>query len=73
MEISCLYSSYSGKDLSIRAIFLMLAKGFHTAAEDIGANGKFVVYSGTENYPLSNQTEAIGLMDFLHLLEKGAN
>lgn len=47
--------------------------GFHTAAEDIGANRKFVVYGGTENYPLSNQTEAIGLMEFLHLLERGDN
>lgn len=48
------------------------AKGFHTAAQDIGANRKFVVYGGTESYPLSNQTEANGLIDFLHLLEKVA-
>jgi predicted AAA+ superfamily ATPase len=47
------------------------AAGFHTAAEDIKANRKFVVYGGVERYPLSKQTEAIGLIEFLELVEKG--
>ena len=44
--------------------------GFHTASEDIGTSRKFVVYGGTERFPLSGETEAIGLIEFLELLEK---
>jgi hypothetical protein len=29
-----------------------------------------LIYSGTERYPMSNHTEAIGLTDFLQLLEE---
>ncbi|WP_255373611.1 ATP-binding protein [Chitinophaga sp. CF118] len=47
-----------------------LGKGFHTASEDIKATHKFVVYSGTERFPMSGgDTEAIGLIEFLKLLE----
>ncbi len=47
-----------------------ITKGFHIACEDIGATEKFVVYSGTERYPLPNNTEEIGLIDSLQLLNK---
>lgn len=50
-----------------------ITKGFHIACEDIGATEKFVVYSGTERYPLPNNTEAIGLIEFLQLLNKNTN
>jgi hypothetical protein len=47
-----------------------LKKGFHIAAEDVKATHKFVVYSGSERFPLSGNTEAIGLIGFLRLLEE---
>lgn len=44
--------------------------GFHSASEDIKATAKFVIYSGTERYPMTNNTEAIGLTEFLEILER---
>lgn len=46
-----------------------VGKGFYLACDDIKVTNKFVIYSGTERYPMSNHTEAIGLTDFLQLLE----
>jgi predicted AAA+ superfamily ATPase len=46
-----------------------LKKGFHSACEDIKATKKFVVYSGAEHFPLAGDTEAIGLIGFLKMLE----
>jgi predicted AAA+ superfamily ATPase len=46
-----------------------LSKGFYAACEDIGATHKFIVYSGTERFPMSENTEAIGLVELLKLLE----
>src|SRR5690606_4381549 len=45
-----------------------LAKSFYTACEDIKATNKYVIYSGSERYPLPGQVEAIGLIEFLKLL-----
>jgi predicted AAA+ superfamily ATPase len=45
-----------------------ISRGFHTAAEDIKATRKFVVYSGSERYPLGQSTEAIGLIAFLQMI-----
>ena len=45
-----------------------ISRGFHTAAEDIKATRKFVVYPGSERFPMGQSTEAIGLVDFLKLL-----
>ncbi|WP_449436194.1 ATP-binding protein [Pedobacter steynii] len=47
-----------------------ISKGFYSACDDIKATNKFVIYSGTERYPMSNHTEVIGLTDFLQLLEE---
>jgi predicted AAA+ superfamily ATPase len=46
-----------------------LSKGFHVACEDIGATHKYVVYSGTERFRMSGNTEAVGLIEFLTLLQ----
>lgn len=46
-----------------------LKKGFHTAAEDIRATRKFVVYAGTDRFPMALKTEAIGLIDLLKMLQ----
>jgi uncharacterized protein len=40
-----------------------LEKGFHLARADIGPAASFVVYSGTERYPMAAGIEAIGLRD----------
>lgn len=47
-----------------------LSKAFHTACEDVGATRKFVVYAGTEPFPMSGNTEAIGLIGFLRLIKE---
>ena len=44
--------------------------GFHRACEDIKATRKFVVYAGKERFPLSEETEAIGLIELLKLLNE---
>ena len=46
-----------------------LTKGFHTASEDIEATHKFVVYSGSERFPMTGNTEAIGLIQFLQMVQ----
>ena len=40
-----------------------LSKGFHHALEDIQPARSFVVYGGTERYPLTKDVEAISLLD----------
>jgi predicted AAA+ superfamily ATPase len=42
-----------------------VSKGYHLACDDIGATRKLVVYSGTDTFPLANNTEVIGLNAFL--------
>jgi predicted AAA+ superfamily ATPase len=37
-----------------------LSKGFHSAREDLAPKKTFLVYSGTERYPLAEGVEAIG-------------
>ncbi len=48
----------------------VLKKSFHQACQDIGATRKFVVYNGSEQFPMADNTEAIGLLTFLALLNK---
>ncbi|MGH8469998.1 MAG: ATP-binding protein [Gammaproteobacteria bacterium] len=43
-------------------------KGFHIACEDLTPSRRFVVYSGFDRYPISTETEAIGLKDMATLL-----
>jgi uncharacterized protein len=40
-----------------------VSKGFHIAAQDLGVDAKFVVYSGAESYPLGNGLRAMSLLD----------
>ena len=42
--------------------------GFHRACEDIKATQKFIIYAGKERFPMANETEAIGLVEFLKVL-----
>lgn len=45
-----------------------VSKGFHIACEDIKATHKFLVYSGSERYPMAQNIEVIGLTEFLEML-----
>ena len=49
-----------------------LSRGFHKGCADIGATRKFVVYAGQERFPMPEHTEAIGLVDFLKLVDGGS-
>jgi len=53
-----------------RSVAPTVSKGFHTACDDIAAIRKFVVYAGSERYPMAGNTEAIGLTEFLTMLEE---
>jgi len=43
-----------------RGLAPTLSKGFHSAREDLAPRRSFVVYSGSERYPLAKGVEAIG-------------
>lgn len=40
-------------------------KGYRLASQDIGASRNFIIYPGTERFPLAENTEACGLLDFI--------
>ena len=39
------------------------SRGFYNACEDVQPNRSFVVYAGEERYPLSQDVEAIGVLE----------
>ena len=45
-----------------------LSRGFHNGCEDVGATRKYVIYAGSERFPMPKNTEAIGLIDFMKLI-----
>jgi predicted AAA+ superfamily ATPase len=51
-----------------RGLGVALAKGFHIARADLQPARSFVVYSGNERYPLSEDVEAIGLPEMARML-----
>lgn len=53
-----------------RSIAPSLSAGFHRACEDIGATKKWVIYSGKDRFPIKNDTEVIGLIEFLRILKE---
>lgn len=53
-----------------RSIAPTLSAGFHRASEDVGATKKWVVYSGKDRFPIKNETEVIGLIEFLSLIKE---
>jgi predicted AAA+ superfamily ATPase len=49
-----------------------LSRGFHTACEDVKAQRKFVVYSGSESFSLGNGVMAVSLPAMMQeILAKG--
>ncbi|MCE7057416.1 ATP-binding protein [Algoriphagus sp. AGSA1] len=47
-----------------------IRSGFHRACEDIGATKKYVVYSGTDRFPMRGDIETVGLVEFLGMIAK---
>lgn len=47
------------------------SRGFHNAREDLRPKRSFVVYSGTQRYPIAKDVEAIGLRDMAALVAGG--
>jgi predicted AAA+ superfamily ATPase len=45
------------------------SKGFYSAIRDLKPERSFVVYSGNENYPISEEIEAIGLFEIAKILK----
>jgi predicted AAA+ superfamily ATPase len=46
----------------------VLGRGFYSACEDIKATRKFVLYSGTESFPMAGGIEVMGIIGFLKLI-----
>ncbi|MHB1513883.1 MAG: ATP-binding protein [Acidiferrobacter sp.] len=51
-----------------RALSAKPGRGFYQACEDIQPDKRFVVYAGTERYPVSEEVHAIGVLDMAKML-----
>ena len=47
-----------------------LSKGFALACDDLGIPQRFVVYPGTERFPMRHGTQAIGLVELMQVLQQ---
>jgi predicted AAA+ superfamily ATPase len=47
-----------------------LSKGFDVACNDLGISQRFVVYPGTERFPIRHGAQAIGLRELMQVLQK---
>ncbi len=48
-----------------RSMAPVISKGFHLGSDDIKATKRFVVYPGTERFPISKDIEALSLLDIM--------
>ncbi len=55
-----------------RTLSPKLSKGFSIAAEDVEATHRFFVYAGKEEFPLSENANAIGLVGILKKIKEGS-
>ncbi|CAN5247599.1 hypothetical protein BH23VER1_BH23VER1_09320 [soil metagenome] len=51
-----------------RGLTPTVARGFYNACDDVKATRRFVVYSGSERYPLSANVEAVGVAEIAALV-----
>ncbi len=51
-----------------RSLAPKLERGFHLACEDVRPQARFVVYPGTEAFPMASEVEAISLVGLCHRL-----
>jgi len=52
-----------------RSLNPKVTKGFYYACDDVNADRRYVVYPGTETYPISADTTAINLMSLLEMID----
>ncbi len=52
-----------------KSISPTVSSGFHRACEDIHATNKFVLYSGSDQFPMKGGIEVVGLVEFLKLIQ----
>jgi len=48
-----------------RTVISKISKGFILGSEDVGATNRFFVHAGEDRFPLSEKTEAIGIVEFI--------
>ncbi len=53
-----------------RALSPKLKRGFYEACKDINATHKWIVNAGKDRYPLPEEVEVIGLIEFLKIIQK---
>ena len=51
-----------------RALAPTPSKGFYLASNDIKATKKFIIYPGSDRFPMPGDIEVLGLVDFLQLI-----
>ena len=51
-----------------RSVAPHVRKGFHLASQDIHATKRFVIYPGSERFPLGREIEALNIIQFLKVL-----
>ncbi|MXW19110.1 MAG: hypothetical protein F4139_11725 [Gemmatimonadetes bacterium] len=51
-----------------RGLSPSLGKGFHSAYADLAPERAFVVYAGSERYPVAESVEVIGLAEMARIL-----
>ncbi|MFD2034920.1 ATP-binding protein [Belliella marina] len=64
--------TYKTKVIAIeikRTMSPKVSKGFVISCEDIKATDRYIVYGGSESFPISNDTTAIPLLQFLEILD----
>ena len=73
-EIDLLLAWPNGKLWAVeikRSLVPKLERGFHSAHADLKPDRSFVVYPGTERYPISDSIQAIPLTDLALALQQG--
>jgi predicted AAA+ superfamily ATPase len=48
-----------------RSVAPTVSKGFHSGCEDIGASKRFVVYPGSDRYPVAKGITALSIIDMI--------
>jgi predicted AAA+ superfamily ATPase len=72
IEIDLILHTPNGEIWAIeikRASAPKLGRGFYEACKDIGATHKWIVNANKDRYPLPNEVEVIGLLEFVELLK----
>lgn len=84
-DSACYYRTSSGNEIDLvlersgsdvwaievkRTLAPKFTKGFRLASKDIGASRNFIIYPGSDRFPLAENTEAVGFSEFVNDLER---